>query len=69
MNVRAVVNTVKVLGLCTLASIAVSAFFTLASPEFIGATFMVAAIAMAVNLCYTNEKNKLEALDRLNNIK
>ena len=68
MNVKAALNTAKVLGLCTLVSLSVFTVFQLVPLEYIGGALSLAMVVMAARLCYDTEKSKLEALDRLNNL-
>ena len=67
MNVKAALNTAKVLSLCTLASLSVF-LVQLVPMEYIVGALSLAMVVMAARLCYDNEKRKLEALDRLNNL-
>ena len=67
MNIKAALNTAKVLGLCTLASLSVF-LVQLVPMEYIVGALSLAMLVMAARLCYDNEKRKLEALDRLNNL-
>ena len=69
MNVKAALNTAKVFGYCAVASITVCTVVRLVPLEYIGGGFMLAAVVMAVKACYETEREKLEALDRLNNTK
>ena len=69
MNVKAALNTSKVFGYCAVGSITVCTIFRLVPLEYISAGLMVAAVVMAAKGCYETEREKLEALDRLNNTK
>lgn len=68
MNTKAFLKTAKVLGLCILASIAVCGIIRLVPVEYIGGAFTLAAVVLAAKAYYETEKEKLEALDRLNTI-
>ena len=65
----AMLNTAKVFTICTLVAFGVSAIFHYIPTEYIATGFAVLALGIGIRLCYDNEKAKLEALDRLNNIK
>ena len=69
IKVSAALHTAKVLGLCGFVGFAVSTIVALVPAEYIGTGFLVAALILAVRLCYSTEKARLEALEKLNNIK
>jgi cadmium resistance protein CadD (predicted permease) len=68
MNTKAALNTAKVFGLCTLATLLVTAVFRLIPLEYISGALMLTALVMAIKAGYESEKEKLEALDRINTI-
>ena len=69
LNVKAAIETAKVLTLCTLASLTFMGILYTVPVQYIGMGITVVTLVMMIRLCYQTQKDRIETLERLNNIK